>query len=79
METVLLAGPTARGQGVMVSSLDGRFILDVRKKIFTTSKTRPQVIQRQVDASFLETFEVKLERALSNLIQMKMSLLTAGL
>jgi len=31
-----------------------------------------------VEAPFLETFKVKLDRALSNLIKLKMSLLTAG-
>lgn len=54
------------------------FSLDIRKKIFTTiGKHCHKLPKDMMDPSFLETFKV--EKALSNLIQMKMFLLTAGL
>jgi len=34
--------------------------------------------REMVDAPSLETFKARLDRALSNLVQLKMSLLTAG-
>ena len=49
---------------------EGRFRLDIKKKIFTVRVVRlsyrlPKVV---VDASSLETFKVRLDGALSNLM-----------
>jgi len=38
----------------------------------------PRLPREVVDAPSLETFKARLDEALSNLIQLKMSLLTAG-
>jgi len=59
---------------------EGRFRLDVRKKCFTVRGVRHRTrLPRKVgDAPPLETFEIRLDRALSNLIKLKMSLLTGG-
>jgi len=59
---------------------EGRFRLDIRKKLFTLSVVKhwngfPGDV---VDAPSLETFKARLDRALSNLIYLKLSLLTAG-
>jgi len=56
------------------------FTLDVRKKFSTTGvvKPWPRLPRAVGDAPSLETFKARLDGALSNLIQLKMSLLTAG-
>ena len=57
-----------------------RIRLDIRKKFFTLRVVRPwcRLPREVVNAPTLETFKVRLDGALSNLIQLKMSLLTAG-
>ncbi|KAK4812606.1 hypothetical protein QYF61_010669 [Mycteria americana] len=59
---------------------EGRFRLDLRKKCFTLRVVRhwPRLPREVVDAPSLETFKVRLDGALSNLIQLKMSLLLQG-
>jgi len=57
---------------------EGRFRLDVRKTFFTTRVVkRWKRLPREVgDAPSLETFQVRLDGVLGNLIWLKMSLLT---
>jgi len=57
-----------------------RLRLDTRKKFSTLRVVRPwrRLPRELVNAPTLETFKVRLDGALSNLIQLKMSLLTAG-
>jgi len=57
-----------------------RFRLDIRKKFFTLRVVKHwNEFPREVgDAPSLKTFKVRLDGALSNLIQLKMSLLAAG-
>jgi len=57
-----------------------RFGLDIRKKSFTIRVVRHwhSLPREVVDASSLETFKARSDRALSNLIHLKMSLLIAG-
>jgi len=59
---------------------ESRFRLDRRKKLFTMRlmKHWHGLPREVVDAPHLETFKVRLDGALSNLIELKMSLLTAG-
>jgi len=59
---------------------EGRFRLDVRKKFFTMRVVKCwNRLPREVgEAPSLETFKAGLDGALSNLVQLKMSLLTAG-
>ena len=59
---------------------EGRFRLGRRKKFFTIGVVKQwQRLPRGVfDAPSLETFKARLDGALSNLIHLKMSLLTAG-
>ena len=59
---------------------EGRFRLEIRKKFFTMRvvKPWPRLPREVVDAPSLETFQARLDGALSNLTQVKMSLLTAG-
>ena len=54
--------------------------LDIRKKFFTLRvvRHRHRLPREVIDAPSLETFQARLDGALSNLIQLKMSLLTAG-
>ncbi|KAK4818443.1 hypothetical protein QYF61_013130, partial [Mycteria americana] len=68
MGTNLLAGPVAIGQGTR------------HKNFFTVRvlKHWNRFPREVVDAPSLETFKVRLDGALSNLIQLKMSLLIAG-
>ncbi|KFW63496.1 hypothetical protein AS28_01360, partial [Pygoscelis adeliae] len=49
---------------------EGRFRLDIRKKFFTVRVVKHwhRLPQEVVDAPSLETFKVRLDRALSNLI-----------
>jgi len=50
--------------------MKGRFRLDIRKKIFTVRVVRHwhRLPREVLDALSLNTFKVKLDRALSNLI-----------
>jgi len=59
---------------------EGRFRLDIRKKFFTSRLVKHwNVLPREVvEATYLETFKVKLDGALNHLIWLKMSLLSAG-
>ena len=54
--------------------------MDRRKKFFMIRVVKHwrRLPREVVDASSLETFKVRFDRALSNLIQLKMSLLMAG-
>ena len=66
-----LAGPVAIGQGVMVFNLnEGGFRLGIRRKFFTMRVViHWHRLPREVaGASSLETFKVRLDRILSNLI-----------
>jgi len=66
-----------RGNGFKLK--EGRFRLDIRKKFFTRVVKPLHRLPREMgDAPSLETFKVRLDGALSNLIQLKMSLLVAG-
>ncbi|KAK4826189.1 hypothetical protein QYF61_006133 [Mycteria americana] len=59
---------------------EGRFRLDVRKKFFIVRVVKhwTWLPREVVDAPSLETFKVRLDEALSNLIELKMSLCIAG-
>jgi len=59
---------------------EGRFRLDSRKKFFTMRAVKHwHRLPREVgNAPSLETFKVRLDGALSNLIELKISLLIAG-
>jgi len=64
-----------RGNGFKLK--EGRFRLDIRKKFFTMKMVKHwNRLPREVAP--LETFKVRLDGALSNLIWLKMSLLIAG-
>jgi len=67
-----------RGNGFKLK--EGRFRLDIRKKFFTARVVKPwyRLPREVVHAPSLETFKIRLDEALSNLIWLKMSLLTAG-
>ena len=71
MRAISLVRPTVTGQGVNVFKLkEARFRLDVRKKFFTVGvlkcwNTFPREV---VEAPSLETFKLRLDRVLSNLI-----------
>ena len=59
---------------------EGRFRLDIRKKLFTMRLVKPwhRLPREAVEAPSLETFKARLDGALSNLVWLKMSLLTGG-
>jgi len=67
-----------RGNGFKLKK--GRFRLDRRQKCFTVRVVKPwfRLPREVVNAPFLETFKASLDRALSTLVQLKLSLLTAG-
>jgi len=67
-----------RGDGFKLK--EGRFRLDIRKKLFTVRVVKPwhRLPREVVGAPSLETFQVRLDGALSNLIELKTSLLIAG-
>ncbi|KAK4826836.1 LOW QUALITY PROTEIN: hypothetical protein QYF61_011644, partial [Mycteria americana] len=69
-----------RTRGNSLKLKEGRFRLDLRKKPFTLRvvKPWPRLPREVVDAPSLETFKVRLDGALSNLLELKMSLPTAG-
>jgi len=59
---------------------EDRFRLGIRKKFFTTRVVKHWngLLREVVEAPSLETFKARLDGALSNLTELKMSLLTAG-
>jgi len=59
---------------------EGRFRLDTRKKFVTIRLVKHwnRLSREAVEAPSLETFKARLDGALSNLIWLKMSLLTTG-
>jgi len=67
-----------RGNGFELRQ--GRFRLYIRRIFFTVRVVThwPRLPREVVDAPSLETFQARLDGALSNLTQVKMSLLTAG-
>jgi len=67
-----------RGNGFKLKK--DSFRLDIRKKFFTMRVVKHwrRLPRDVVDAPSLDTFKVRMDRALSNLIYLKMSLLTAG-
>jgi len=77
MKTVQTCCDWTRANGFKLK--EGRFRLDIRKVFFTVRVVKPwHRFPREVaDAPSLETFKAGLNRALSNLIQLKMTLLTA--
>jgi len=68
----------SRGSGFKLK--EGRFRLGVRKKYFTMSVVNhwARLPREVVDAPSLETFKVRLDGPLSNLVWLKMSLLIVG-
>jgi len=69
---------TTRSNGFKLR--EGRCRLDIRKKFFTMRVVEHwhRLPSEAVDAPSLETFKARLDRTLSNLIWLKMSLLIAG-
>ncbi|KAK4826670.1 hypothetical protein QYF61_010679 [Mycteria americana] len=69
---------STRGNGFKLK--EGRFRLEIRKKCFTMRVVKHwRGLPREVvDGPSLETFKVRLDGALSNLLELKMSLLIAG-
>jgi len=67
-----------RGNGFKLK--EGRFTVDTRKNFFTMRVVKhwSRLPREVADAPSLATFKVRLDRALSNLIYLKMSLLIAG-
>ena len=67
-----------RGNGFKLR--EGRFTVDIRQKFFMmrVMKHWHRLPREGVEASSLETFQVRLDRALGNLTELKMSLLTVG-
>jgi len=67
-----------RGKGCKLK--EGRFKLDIRKKFFTMRVVKHWngLPREAVDAPSLEVFKARVDGALSNLVQWKMSLLMAG-
>jgi len=59
---------------------EDRFRLDIRKKFFTLRvvKHRNRLPRETVETPPLEKFKAKLDGALNKLVQLKISLLTAG-
>ena len=63
-----ICGDRTRGNGFKLK--EGRFRLDIRKKYFTMKMMRHwnRLPSDVVDASSLETFKARLDKALGNLI-----------
>jgi len=59
---------------------ESRFRLDISKKFFAVRVVKPwhRLPTEVVNAPSLETFKVRLDGALSNLVKLKMSLLIVG-
>jgi len=59
---------------------ESRFRLDIRKKFFTMRMVKHwnRLPREVVEAQSLETFQARLDGTLSNLVQLKMTLLIAG-
>ena len=57
---------------------EGRIRVDMRKEFFTVGVVKPwhRLPKEVVDAPSLQTSKVRLDGALSNLVQLRMSLLT---
>jgi len=75
-----VAGPGAIGQEKMVLTKRGQIQTGYKEDIFKMRVVKPwqRLPRGVVDAPSLETFTARLDGALSNLTQLKMSLLTAG-
>ena len=60
---------------------EGRFRLDISKKFFTVTVVKhwSWLPRKVVEAPSPEAFKARLDRALRNLFELKMSLLTAGM
>ena len=73
-----MSAQEGRGDGFKLK--DSRFRLYIRKNFFTVRVVKHwnRLPRAVVDALFLETFKVRLDGALSKLIELKMSQLTAG-
>jgi len=69
-----------RTRGNIFKLKEGRFRLDITKKFFTLGVVKHwhRLPTELADAPSLETFQVRLDRALSNLILLKISLPSAG-
>jgi len=67
-----------RGNGFKLK--EGRFRLDTRKIFYTLTVVKHwhRLPREVIDAPSLGTFKVRLDRALSNLVWLKMSPLIAG-
>ncbi|GAB0188906.1 hypothetical protein GRJ2_001355900 [Grus japonensis] len=67
-----------RGNGFKLK--EGRFRLDIRKKFFTVRVVRhcDRLPREFVDAASLEVFKARLDGALGNLVQWRVSLPMAG-
>ena len=59
---------------------EGRFRLDIKMNFFTMRVVKhwKRLPREVVDVPSLETFKARLDGALSNLVELKMSLRTAG-
>ena len=75
---MLLFSDRTRGKGFKLK--EGWFRVDIRKKFFTMRVVKHwnRLPREIVEAPYLETFQARLDGALSNLTKLKMSLLTAG-
>ena len=69
-----------RTRGNSFKLKEGRFRLDIRKKLFTVRVTRHRnrFPREVVDATSLEVFKTRLDGALSNLVYWQVSLPMAG-
>jgi len=79
-DRLLSRGCCDRTRGIGFKLKEGGFRLDIRKKCFTMRVVKHwhRLPREVVDAPSLEIFKARLDGALSNLIELKMSLLIAG-